>query len=326
MSINKRTFLWGALVAAAGARAQTGNWKARGSRILVPVTASSSTDSYARLFADHLSKTLGGSFIVENRTGASGTVAALALVQAPADGHTLMIGSNSQFVINPLLNPHPGYSGKDLAPVGTFVSYPSLLITRAGLPFHDVKGLVAYAKSSPGKLVYGNTGFGTAGHLAHEYFCELAGISSLTVNYPGNPEVLLALGRGDVDYALVNYRDSASLVDSGKAVPIGVTSSTRSPRLPRIPAIAEAGYPEFDVRIWLGFMMKTGVPEPVKLEVAQQLTPFVNRTDMQARMEEAGHDPMVELPAAMEARVAAESRRWERIIKTRNIKKPGESR
>lgn len=300
--------------------AQAAPWPDRPVRILVPSPPGGPADLYARAFAAHAARQHGSPFFVENRPGAAGTLASQALARSAPDGYTLLIGSNSTFVVTPMLQKNPGYDpDQDFAPIGTFVSYPTLLVGRTGLPFRDLPGLIAYARSNPGRLNFGSFGIGSTGHLAHEYFCQLAAIKSQHVNYPGNAAMLQALVKGETDYSFLNFGDARPMLAAGKLVPLAISSRKRSSRLPQVPTIAESGFPGFDVRIWLGFMTRGGTPRPIIDALGQTLATFVEASESRRIMEAADSDPQFEPPRQMGEQMALERKQWQEVLRAARI-------
>lgn len=309
-----------AALASGAALAQGGNWPSRPVRFLVPAPPGGPADLYARLFAEHCARTFNSPFVVENRPGATGSIASQTLVRGPADGYTFLIGSNSTFVVTPLLQKNPGYDpARDYAPVGIFTSYPALILGRTNLPFRDLPGLIAHAKQNPGALNFATFGVGSVGHLTNEHLCQLAGIKVQHVNYPGTAAVLQALAKGEADYGADSYGNSKPLIDAGRLVPIAVTGAKRDPRIPNLPTCAEAGFPQIDVRIWLGFVGVSGTPAAIIARLSAELVRFAELPDVRQRLYSTFSDPQTESPAEMGERLARERRLWGDVIRDAKI-------
>jgi tripartite-type tricarboxylate transporter receptor subunit TctC len=312
----------GAMAALAGGAtlAQSTNWPSRLARFLVPGPPGGPADLYARLFAEHCARTFNSPFVVENRPGATGSIASQTLVRGPADGYTFLIGSNSTFVVTPLLQKNPGYDpARDYAPVGIFTSYPALILGRTNLPFRDLPSLIAHARQKPGTLNFATFGIGSVGHLTNEHLCQLAGVKVQHINYPGTAAVLQALARGEADYGADSYGNSKPLIDAGRLVPIAVTGARRDPRIPNLPTCAEAGFPQIDVRIWLGFVGVSGTPAPIIARLHTELVRFAELPDVKQRLESNFSDPQTESPAEMGERMARERRLWGDVIRDAKI-------
>lgn len=309
----------GAALAACGVQAQA-PWPARPVRILVPSPPGGPADLFGRLFATHCAQVLGGTFVVENRPGATGAVANLALARSAPDGTTLQIGSGSTFVLTPMLQKPSGYDPvRDFAPVGTFTSYPALLLGRPDAPFKDVPGLVAHAKAHPGKLNYASFGVGSLGHLANEYLCLQADIKVTHVNYPGTAAVLQALAKGEADYGFDSYGNARPLIEAGRLVPLGFSSAQRDRRAPGIPTLAEAGFTRFDLRIWLGFIAPAGTPADILAKANAALASFVALPETQQRLETMASDVDLTTPAGMAQRMAGERAFWAGVVRDAKV-------
>ncbi len=321
MGLTRRSMVGAlAVLAGGGALAQGSTWPSRPVRILVPGPPGGPADLYARLFGAHCARTFNTPFVVENRPGATGSIASQTLVRGAADGYTFLIGSNSTFVVTPLLQKNPGYDpARDYAPVGIFASYPALILGRTNLPFADLPGLVTHARQNPGALNFATFGVGSLGHLANEHLCQLAGIKVQHVNYPGTAAVLQALAKGEADYGADSYGNAKPLIDAGRLVPIAVTGARRDPRLPNLPTCAEAGFPQIDVRIWLGFVAAAGTPEPIVARLNAELARFVELPDVRQRLDSTFIDPLTESPADMGKRMAHERRLWGDVIRDAKI-------
>lgn len=309
----------GAALLAGGARAQA-PWPAQTVRILVPAPPGGPADLFGRLFAAHCAQTLGGVWIVDNRPGAAGGVANQALVRSAPDGSMFQIGSNSTFVLTPLLQKQSRYDpARDFSPVGTFTSYPSLLLARPNAPFKDVQGLMAEAKDHPGKLNYASFGVGSLGHLANEYLCLQSGVKVTHISYPGTAAVLQALVKGEADYGFDSYGNARSLIEAGKLVPLAFSSAQRDKRQPNIPTLAEAGFKQFDLRIWLGFVAPAGTPADIVAKVNAALASFVALPETQQRFETMASDPDLTTPVAMAQRMATERAFWTDVVRDAKV-------
>jgi tripartite-type tricarboxylate transporter receptor subunit TctC len=318
--LRRRQVLGAGLALLAGGTQAQAAWPSRPVRILVPSPPGGPADLFGRLFATHCAQTLGGTFIVENRPGAAGSVANQALARSAPDGTTFLIGSGSTFVLTPLLQKQSGYDPvRDFAPVGTFTSYPALLLGRTGAPFKDVPGLIAYAKAHPGKLNYASFGVGSLGHLANEYLCLQAGIQVTHVNYPSTMAVLQALAKGEADYGFDSFGNARPLIEAGKVVPLGLTGSQRDKRAPNIPTLTEAGFAKFDLRIWLGLVAPSGTSPDILSKMNAALATYVALPETQQRLETMANDVDLTTPAAMAQRMAAERSFWAGVVRDAKV-------
>lgn len=321
-TLRRRTVLTAAAAApfASPLLAQAEPWPTRPVRFIVPGPPGGPADLYGRLLAEHFARSFGGTFLVDNRPGAAGALASVALARAAPDGYTLMIGSNSTFVLAPLVQKRPGFEPlRDFAPVGMLTSYAMYLIGRPDLPFRDGAGLIAYARAHPGRLNYAHFGVGSIGHMTHEVLRRRAGIAVEHITYPGTSAVLQALTRGEADYAFDSVGNAQPNVDAGQLLPLAVSTAERARRVPQVPTLAEAGFPQFDQRIWLGIVAPARTPQPLVHKLNAEIGRFVALPETQKRFDDSAYDPLTETPEAMGARLAREHRFWSDVVRETGI-------
>ncbi|HVR54675.1 MAG TPA: tripartite tricarboxylate transporter substrate binding protein [Pseudorhodoferax sp.] len=293
---------------------------ARPVRFLVPAPPGGPADLFARLFATHCAQAFGTPFVVENRPGAAGAIANLALARSAPDGTNFLIGSNSTFVLTPLLHRNAGYDPlRDFASVGTLTSYPSLLLGRPAAPFKDIAGLLQQAKARPGELNYASFGVGSLGHMANAYLCHAAGIRVTHVNYPGTAAVLQALAKGEADYGFDSYGNARALIEAGKLVPLAFSGAQRDRRQPQIPTLAESGFPQFDIRIWLGFVAPAGTPAEAIARLNAAMAAFTALPETQQRLDHMASDADLTSPAAMQQRLVHERSFWAGVVRDSKV-------
>lgn len=320
LPLQRRRLLGAGLALLAGGAQAQAPWPSRPVRILVPSPPGGPADLFGRLFAAHCAQVLGGTFIAENRPGATGGVANLALARSAPDGSTFQIGSTATFVLTPMLQKQSGYDPvRDFVPVGTFTSYPSLLLGRPGAPFKDVPGLIAHARAHPGQLNYASFGVGSLGHMANEYLCMQAGVKVTHVNYPGTAAVLQALAKGEADYGFDSWGNARALIEAGKVVPLAFSSAQRDRRAPAVPTLAEAGFPQFDMRVWLGFVAPAGTPAEIVAKVNAALVSFAALPEMQQRFETLAIDADTTTPAGMAQRMASDRAFWAGVVRDAKV-------
>lgn len=254
--------LLGATLFSSRALAQTGDYPQRPIRFIVPFPAGTGTDLSARHFAKKLSELTGQPVIVDNRAGANGFTAAVAVKTAPADGYTLLFGSNSSLATNLALFKSVPYDPMvDFAPISAVMKAPMLLVVPPNSPFRTARDYVDEAKREPGKI---NQGSGSAGYqLMGELFSERAGIKVVNVPYKGVPETLLGIMSGQVDAAVAEISAAVELVKAGKVRVLMVGSEARLPAIPEVPTAAEAGFPGFTGYAWAGAVAPAATPAPV---------------------------------------------------------------
>lgn len=317
--------LWRSLLMAialplATAQAQPNDYPNKPVKIIVAYSAGGPMDVGARALAAGLTKSLGQPFVVENRPGASGQIGTSAAMRAKPDGYTLMYAIADQLVINPHIypttTPDPLTAFDPVAPLGRM---PMVWAVRPDFNIETGQELVKMAKDSPGKLTYASWGAGSLGHLGGAMMEQLADIEMLHIPYQGGAPAQAALIAGQVDMLLVQVPFAEQYIKAGKMKSLGLSSPTRNPDYPTIPTLAEQGFPEYSAETWSGILVPHGVPETVKIKLANAINEFVTSPEGDAQLTEIGFDGMTESPEAFEAFIRSESARWENVIKARKI-------
>ena len=270
MQTTRRTFGAWAGAAALGVasplvRAQPATFPARPVTILVGYPPGGPTDIYVRALSKSLTTLWGQPVIVENRAGASGSIAGTAVLKAPADGYTLLFTNNASNGAYELLNPKSATyrTLRDFAPVALFGISPSMMVVRASLPVKDAREFVAMAKANPGKLSYGSSAIGSAPHLACELFQSVAGIKLLHVPYNGAAPIIQALLGDTVDMYVGGASTVMGQVRAGKLRAIGAVHPTRLVSAPDIPTMGEQGFKGVEYASWFGLLSSINVPAPL---------------------------------------------------------------
>jgi tripartite-type tricarboxylate transporter receptor subunit TctC len=299
--------------------AQT-NWPEKPVRLVVGFTAGSATDVTGRMFAQKFSEAWGQPVIVENIAGNSGAIGTDKVAKAAPDGYTLMWSGNAAITILPSLQPLPFDPLKDLAPISTTLSMPSIFFVNNDLPVKSIADLIAYAKANPGKLSYGTPGVGTPQHVAGELFCHLAGIKMEHIPYRGAN--LADVMGGVVPVGIQNAGASLPLVRDGRVRGIGITSLKRSPNAPDLPTLVEAGFPGFEATSWFALMGPAGTPRPIIDKVRAEALKVLADPEMQKKFANLGLDVIGSTPEETRAAIANDIPKWAQVIKDANIK-PG---
>lgn len=279
-----------------GAAVGQPSYPSRQLAIMVPYPAGSNADTIARLLADKLAPTLKQPVIVENRGGGATVPGTAQMLQAPADGHTLLqSGTNTN--INPLLGVQAPYNvERDLVPVLLLVTFPGVLVVHPSVPAQNVTELIALAKSKPDQLTYSSPGTGNFAHLAMEQFKQLIGMQIAHVPFRGLGSAMIGLLRNDVQITVADIPGAIEHVRSGKLRALAQTGSTRMPQLPDLPTLAEAGVPGYEAAGFLGIWARAGTPAEVlavlNREINQALTsPELNSYAVNRGMLIAGGTP-----------------------------------
>ncbi|MBY0439986.1 MAG: tripartite tricarboxylate transporter substrate binding protein [Burkholderiales bacterium] len=251
------------LAAIGGAPAAHAGWPDKPVRIVVPFPPGGSTDSVARLSAEWLARTLGQPVTVENRTGASGTIAAEFVAQAPADGHTLFMASLAQMSIVPQMGKVRYDPFKSFVPISVISTSFFALAVHPSLPAKNVQQLVALAKTRPAQLAYGSSGNGSAAHLTMALFLQRAGVKMVHVPYKGVAPAIADLIGGHVPMVFGSVSEVLRHYKGGKLRVLGVSSDRRLDQMPEVPTVAEQGFPGYLVSTWNGLVAPAGTPKEV---------------------------------------------------------------
>ncbi|HET9340839.1 MAG TPA: tripartite tricarboxylate transporter substrate binding protein [Casimicrobiaceae bacterium] len=289
-------------------------------RIMVGANAGGGTDVIARMLGEKFAESLKQPFVIENRPGASNTIAADLTAKAPADGHTLLVATNTGQAIAPHMLKLSFDPLRDLTPVGLIVVVPNVLVVGDKVPVKDVKDLVALAKAKPGELRYASSGVGSTQHIAGEAFDVAAGIKTVHVPYKGSSQAHVDILGGNVEMMFDTTSSAMPHIKSGRFKPLAVTSPKRSAELPNVPTIAEAGYPAAEMTTWYGLFVTGGTPKPVVDKLAAELKRVLALPDVQARLRGLGGEPGTLGAAEFAEMNRSEYERFGKLIKTANIK------
>lgn len=233
-------------------------------RLLVPAEAGGGADFIARLIGPRLSKALGQSVVIENKSGASGTIAGNAVAKSKPDGYMLVLAQSTSIVSAPHIYKHLTYDPlKDLAPITLVALVPNLLVVNPDSSVKTVADLLALAKSKPGTVTYGSSGYGSPSHLAGKMFEKIAGVQMLHVPYKGAGPASTALLGNQIQAMFAPITAALPLVKSGQLRALGVTTSERLSAVPDLPTIAESGLPGFDINSWFGLFAHADTPPAI---------------------------------------------------------------
>ena len=318
MRITARLAAVAAFAASLGAFAQYPN---KPIKIIVPFAPGGNVDVTARVIAPALQEALGQPVIVENKPGAAGTIGADFVVRSPADGYTLLMGSNSTFSVAPALNPKNPYNPtKDFAPIASIASTPFLLVVKGDSPMKTVKDLVANAKAAPGKLTMASAGTGSSNHLVGEFFQDLAGVKFTHVPYKGsNPAISDVMG-GQVDMHFDQVTSAGNQVLAGKLRALLVTSKERTPMLPDVPTAAEAGFPSFGPINVTGLIAPANTPREIVAALNAAINKVLQQPGVREKYAGVGAVTTGGTPEQFAAYIAEDLARWTKVVKDANVK------
>ena len=310
----RRTII-GTIFAALSLAATAQDYPVKVVRLIVPFPAGGSTDVLARLVAQKLTESYGHNFIVENRAGATGTIAGALVAKSAPDGHTLLMHSSSSYN-GGFLYRKLSYDGATaFAPVIRCAISGLYIISSATLPVNNVKELVALAKRRPNEVSYATVGKGSAAHLGAELFSAAAGIKTLTVDYKGAAPALLALGSGEVGFSVLNILDPGPFVKQGKLRGLAVTSAKRSPAIPTVPTLMESGI-NVEASLWTGLFATAGTPAAILNKLNTDIARFLNDPQTNTWLvNNLGGEFSSHTPAQFGEFLAGDIARWQKIIK-----------
>ena len=306
------------LAAVTAAQAQA--WPSKPVTLLVPFPPGGSTDTIARTLAPKLQAQLGGTFVVENKGGAGGTVGAAQARRAAPDGYTIFVTSLGPLVIGPHLMKNVGYDAtKDFDYVTVAVQAPNVLVVPATAPQKTVADVIATLKAEPGRMSFASSGNGSSDHLTAELFWQQTGTSGLHVPYKGGGPAMQDLLGGQVNASFQNINAVIPHVKSGKLRALAITSTARSPQLPDVPTLAEAGIQGVDVYSWQGVAAPKGLPADIKGKLHGAIVAALNAPDVKPKLLDLGFEIVANTPEQFTAFQAAEFARWKQLIDSRKI-------
>ena len=318
----QKVFLASLVVVAAvvaGEPAWSQVWPQKPVRIVVPFAPGGNTDGIARLIAQPLGETFGQLFVVENRPGAAGAIAAEAVARAPTDGQTLLMGTPSQIAIIPAMTKTPYDPVKDLAPISVVGTNPYVLVVHAGLPVRTLAELAAYARRQPDKLAYAAPVFGGLSHLSMLLFLKRAGLEMTPVSYKGGAAPLADVVAGHVPIYFATLSEAVSQARGGAIRLLAVSSENRVPQIADVPTFAEFGFPGFKVLTWNGLMAPAGVPKETIDRIAKEVSRAVKDAKFAERLAAFGIDPLGNTPVEFAAMIAADIAMWSEAIKIAGV-------
>jgi len=290
-------------------------------RILTPFSAGSVTDLLARPLAARLSEAWGQPVVVDNRTGAGGSIAAEIVAKANPEGYTLLVGATGPTIINPLLVKTLGYDAQRAFTPITLTATNNLLLTvTPSLPAKSVRELIELARAKPGQLRYGSPGIGSSPHLTGELLQSMAGIDLVHVAYKGSPQYTIDLLAGRIDFVFAAAGALLPHIKSGRLRLLAVGSASRDPAMPDVPAVNET-VPGFEVVGWYGLLTTAGTPAPVIRKLHAELVRILGEPDVKTLYANAGLETAISAsPAQFAAYIASEREKWAKVVKAANIR------
>ena len=309
----------GALAFATAASAQ--NYPNRPVKVVVPWPPGQATDIAARLVAQKLQESLGQPFVVDNRSGAGGSLGSEVVARSAPDGYTLLASSSGPISIMPNLQKTPYESLKDFAPVSLIALAPFALVTNPNFPAKDAREFVQLVRSNPDKYTFASSGTGATAHLVAELFNSMAQLKARHVPYKGSAPALTDVMNGQVDYTVETVASVVSHVKSGRLKAYGVSFSRRATGMPDVPTLAEAAnLPGYDIGAWIGYSAPAGTPRDVLAKLSSEIQKAMQAPDLKERYLALGLETASMAPDEMAAFLRKEQERYGSIIRGANIK------
>jgi tripartite-type tricarboxylate transporter receptor subunit TctC len=307
-----------ALCAAGGAAAQA--FPNRTVTLTVGFAPGGGTDTAARVIAQKLTESIGVAVVVDNRVGAGGNIAAQHIANAAPDGYTIHLTSVGPMSVAPHIVKSLSYDPRrDIAPITMGVVFPNVFVVRPDLPAKTIGELIALAKQQPGKLTYGSSGIGGAGHLSGELFKQRAGIDMVHVPYKGGGPAMTDLIGGRIDMYSSVPSTAAPFIESGKARALATTGLKRTAMLPNVPTIAESGYPGFEATNWYAFVAPAKTPPEILDFWNRELVKALNDPKVNAELAKHGLDPAPGTREELGRYIEAEYEKWGKVVREAKI-------
>jgi tripartite-type tricarboxylate transporter receptor subunit TctC len=289
-------------------------------KMIVPFSPGSGVDVPARIAAEKLSQALGQSFVVENRTGAGGTIASAFVASAAPDGYTLLVNSSAHTLYPSLYNSLSFDPAKDLVPVVTIAEVPLLMVVSPEKGWRSLKDLVAYAKANPGALTYGSAGVATTTHVSFERLRASAQFTGVHVPFKGTPEAITEVIAGRIDVTYTTVFAATPGIRSNKLVPIALAGRKHSALLPDVPTSVEAGFPDSDYTVWVGILAPAQTPRPIMARLSDEMMKALATAETGERIAKAGLEPLALPIEQFQAATRAEFASNQVLVKAAGIK------
>ena len=282
------------------------DWPTRPIRVIIPFGAGSATDIVPRIVFEQLSLQLGQPIVVENRTGAGGTLGTNAVAKADPDGYMLLAHSNAFSVAPAIYANLPYDTANDFAGIIPFGSLPAVLVMAPSKGFRTIQEMVAAAKAKPGTFNYASVGVGSGTHLSAEKLKLGAGFDAVHIPFRGGPEALTEIVAGRVDFYFCPINTALPLIRQGQLIALVTNGSVRAPELPDVPTTLEAGYKDADFPIWIGMLAPAKTPRSIVDRLNAETIKAIKVPATQERLAKAGIAPLIMTPSEFDARIKAE--------------------
>ena len=317
-SVVVTTLAIGAALSAALSQAQS--YPVKPIKVLVGFTAGGAVDLVARTMGQAMSPALGQPMVIENKPGAGTNIAMRALIDAPADGYTLMVTANSVAANPALFQPAPFEPERDITPVALIGRVPVVIAASTTSPYASIAQLIAAAKQKANSVSYGSPGNGSTPHMAIEFFSRAAGIDLQHVPYRGGSQAITDVMGGSLPLVAVNALEVQPHVKAGKLRVLAVLSPNRSPIYPDAPTIAESGYPGFEASVWYGFIAPASTPKPIVSRLHDEVQKALQSKEVRDRLANAGGEVLPGSSEQFASLIRSERQRYAKLVREANIK------
>ena len=319
--------LAGVGIAAQHAHAQGGsvaNYPERPIRLVVGFPPGGATDILARILSQHMPESIGQTVVVDNRGGASGTIAAAMVAKAPPDGYTIMMVPSGPFTISVSTYGNLPYDAvRDFTGVSLLAWVTNVIVVPQVSPAKTLQDLIRMAREKPGAVTFSSSGSGSLHHLAGEVLKRLTGTNMIHVPFKGGGPALTALAGGEVNFGFTSMPSAMPLINAKRVRPIAVTSEKRMPALPATPTMTEAGVPPppgLDIREWYGVIVPAATPAPIVDKLNAEMVKVFKRPDVQKRLTEMGAEFVGSSPQALSKQLANDVRTWAKWVKDAGVR------
>ena len=295
-------------------------YPARPVRLVIGFGVGGGVDMLARTIAPKLSEAMGHTWVVDNRTGASGNLSSEIAARANPDGHTVLLTLNTQLTANPSLYKLPFNVQRDLQPITSLGASDQIIVVHPSVPAATLKEFIALAKQKPGVLNYASTGIGSVDHLGTELLNKRAGIKLVHVTYKGGGQAAAALLANEVQVRIGAAASTIPTVQGGRLRALAIASGKRSKLLPDLPTVAELGYPGFEVNVWYALFAPSGTPSGIIERIRTETIKALQAADVQTQLDRAGVNPQTSTPAELAKRIRAETEVLAALIKELDLR------
>lgn len=314
--MKKMLFALGAAMTLTSAMA----WPDKTVTMVVPFPPGGSTDMIARTLQPKLQEKFGGTFVIDNKPGATGTIGATLVTRAAPDGHTLFVSSLGPYVIAPHLTKVTYDATKDFDYITVAVQAPNVLVVPAASPHKSMADVMAFQKANPGKMTFASSGNGSSDHLTAELYWQQTGTSGVHVPYKGGGPVMTDLLGNQVDSSFMNINTAMPQIKAGKLRALSITSAKRSALLPDVPTLDELGIKDANVYSWQAVAAPKGIPADLKNKLQAAIKDALNDPAIKPKLLEVGFEIVANSPEEFTKFQNAEFARWQKLITSRNIK------